>query len=222
MEKYFKFLERVDYVISFISSTGAVLIYDILKKNICGYSILIIFIALSCALIIFILISFILKGIFRSSGLVKKWILKEDYIEGVWQDVTYESNKITGGGIINIKIEGDSIKVDGDNYEYQNGTCRKKGRFWSTMSIFSDKNLEFAYKSNNRSDDKDAPGFTRYRFSSVGSQMPVHYDGFFFNSNNKDMIIVEAEKIVDKKKVRLLSSSNEKIKTVKEFIEKKR
>ncbi len=208
MRKYWNFFRSFDGLTSLIASIGAIFMKEYLEIAYKNQRILILFLTVSLALTIFILLTYSMRIIVKKSSVIKKMIFGANFIQGIWLDcIKNVEGEITGGGIIHINIQPTEIFVSGDIYTLNSTYCYKSGDFKSFISRFKNKKLEFSYYSSNRLQGFDYPGFSRYKFPISLKKSTIFVSEFFDSSNGK-LQIGEAELVTDKNIVRKLCKSN--------------
>ena len=149
----------------------------------------------------------------NNSRSIRELILGNRNIEGVWVDTVFDENdQIIGGGIVNIKFEKSTARIDGINYSYDNSnqTCKRSSSFYSTMANFADHTLEFTYLYRNKEENYHAPGYGRFDFLFNNNGKFNEYEGYFFVSNSNTKRTVISKRIIDSQT--LLNIDKDKIK----------
>lgn len=118
-----------------------------------------------------------------ASRRVRRWILREQFIEGKWMDVVRRKGEVVNVGVLNFDIRGDVLHVWGSNFRTD---ATVQNAFNSEMTNFAWPKLLFYFESDQQTTGSPtSEGTAELRFTPAGSGPPQKYSGFCRNFNGQ-------------------------------------
>ena len=131
-------------------------------------------------LLIFIeIIAKIAENLIDSNSKLRKLILKEDFIEGVWIDIT----EINTYAIINIKYDNGEYHLQGESYDEEGKLLGN----WESISTWSSNcKLRCNYKGNYENQISEFDGINEFVFISANKSIPYQFSGYYIDIFEKN------------------------------------
>lgn len=159
------------------------------------------------ALFLIRLTSLTVNWIISQSRFLRRFVMGRSYVEGYWFDVVTvpEVKSVREFGIIEIEYMEGRLFVSGTLYDV---SFRRIGSFTTYLSRFSDQKLEYAYSRRAEHDKlEEASGLGEYKFTREKPK-PLTFNGSFFDSALDKRVLVTGNRIMDKKRIRMLESDD--------------
>ena len=218
MKRLDKFRSSYQLLVASISSIISVLVVDYLSVYLPSKTI-------STAIMLIIIVSAItiatvvMERLIDNSSWLRKAILREQFIEGFWGDVSAEKKDghIAQGALLHIYYEDGDIKVSGISFDIQGN---KIAAFNSVNTTLLDRTLYYLYNTQSIY----APSFSETGVGQLAFDYPpISYTGFFVDFASGTMFRVEGEKVIKDRlhKFNDFSSVKDKAEFVIEFLKTK-
>lgn len=115
------------------------------------------------------------KNIAFNSKIIRKWILRDQYFEGVWIDVVHDEPKHYA--IVHIRFIGGIYEISGESYDED---ANFLGNWMSTSSWASNNRLRYSYRGDvNNLSVWEYDGLTEYNFIGSESGNPTTFTGYY-------------------------------------------
>jgi hypothetical protein len=170
-----RLIEVTSLMLSFIFQES--IIHFLKHANLIQRSLSVFTVSLVIILIIFFVAEFLLKQLLNLK-IVRKFILRQDYIEGQWAFLSYyvETNEERTCSVVTITGKGDIFFLSADVYDAK--TFEHIGFLHSTSAHYEtpDLNFNFNYELNN--EVNTSFGIAKFKFSSNLGRAPEAFTGF--------------------------------------------
>lgn len=160
-------------------------------------------------------ITLIFDQIVLSNKWLRKIILKDEFIEGIWLERVENFGLGTITTISKISFKDGKYNFSGTNYS--DDGKRVHSNFKADMVAVQGNTM--IYKTTRDSQGVSEEGFGRMRFSSFGSGPPKEFTGFFDLGDGKGRHNVVAKKIVGKNELLNIESPIERPKLINDFLQ---
>lgn len=125
-------------------------------------------------LVLIEIIAKIAENLIDSNSKIRKLILREDFIEGLWIDIT----EINTYAIINIRYKKGEYHLQGESYD-ENG--RLLGNWESISTWSSNCKLRCNYKGNYENQISEFDGINEFVFVSANNSIPFQFSGYYLD-----------------------------------------
>ena len=166
-----EFLELYQIIIVTISSIATIFFLKVLEDKITDKSIKIVVVVVLVSIGL-VITNYAIGNLVENSPKVRKWIDKDNFIEGYYFDITLQDT--TGHAtILNIKYKDGEYLVFGDTFD---SNWEHLSTFQSEQSVYSDRVLYFTFEAY-PDDSPTIRGIDQLQFSLP----PNSYSGFYIN-----------------------------------------
>jgi len=137
-------------------------------------------------------IHYLITKLISESSKMRKLIMKNEYIEGVWMDIVMDKTDITSYAIFSIVYENNQFINSGRIYNIEGD---KIGSFTSHSTFYNSYKLNFMYEGYAQNvKDKKSAGFGEYTFER-NKKEPNELEGFIYDTHYRKNLIVRAIRV---------------------------
>lgn len=139
---------------------------------------------------------------FDNMNWLRRLLLGNQFIEGVWFDLMKQDGKSLAYGITNIKSSGSQLQLTGEDFDLRG---EHGGYYYTDMLVISWPVLKYKY-TYQRSDDSELAnhGYGEIKIDN-SAYYPVRYEGFYFNLREGKRVSFESWRVRDKHTLELLN-----------------
>jgi len=208
-------LETVKKSVRFILTSIAIASSGILqsKINVLKDSRVLDVILLTATLLFFVeILMRIINELLENSLPLRKFLLHNEFIEGLWVDYSDQNF-----GIIKIDYSNNEFLVSGESYDKNLNFLGN----WTSDTCYFDKGIFKYLHTSNYHENSQELGYSEYSFfNNNDNKYPNQFSGYFIDLTSKSSKIrVQGQRISDDKK-KLLTTQKRKIEFLKRFKKK--
>lgn len=152
-------------------------------------------------MIIFLGTDWILKRYIRRSESLRKWMMRDNYIEGKWFNVSVGKDaEIRDYAISEIYFDDEEMKIEGRLF---NKSMEQVGSYESELSKLQRRKLKFGYyreskeeREKGKKSVEKASGISKYDFKR-SDPFPKEFEGEFYDDDLTEPVDVYGLKIED-------------------------
>jgi hypothetical protein len=148
----------------------------------------------------------------RLTGL-RRFLLGDQFVEGVWFDLIFEGSNLISVGHSMIKYIDGKMSLSGEDFPLDHSG---KGYFRSKLVDFTWPTLEYTYIYENQVDDQQGYGVVQF---VEQSGPPLSYTGKFVNRSNGKRFTFQSFRVSNKASLRVFEQEKMKDKFILNYLQ---